>query len=99
MVVPTSTIDDLKKIKEQTGMQFQRFYALRPRVYHMCDGDIHKAEDAHMHFNTGNYPLKHYLNDYTDENAYITMETGKGITQHNDLSVRDYEYLKSIQNV
>ena len=79
--------------------QLQSFYALHPSVYHMCDGDIRKAEDAHMHFNTGNYPLKHYLNDYTDENAYITMETGKGVTQHNDLSVRDYEYLKSIQNV
>jgi hypothetical protein len=35
------------------------------------------------------------LQDYTAENAYITMETGKGFEIHNDLRVADYEYLKS----
>ena len=81
-----------------TKKHLQSFYALKPTVYHMCDGDINKAEDSHMHFSTGNYPLEQYLNDYTDKNAYITMETGKGIMQHNDLWVKDYQYLKSIQN-
>ena len=78
--------------------QLKDFYALKPDVYHMCDGDITKDHDAHMHFQAGNYPLAHYLNHYTDKNAYITMETGEGIIQHNDLWIKDYQYLKSLQN-
>ncbi len=35
-------------------------------------------------------------NDYTSSDAYITMETGKGIMQHNDLWVKDYNYLCSL---
>ncbi len=77
--------------------QLKNFYALKPNVYHMCDGDIAKAYDAHLHFGEGNYPLSHYLNRYTDKNAYITMETGRGILQHNCLWIKDYQYLKSLQ--
>jgi hypothetical protein len=62
----------------------------------MCDGDITKAADEHLHFGEGNYPLKHFLNDLTDENAYITMETGKGVEQHCDLRIRDYAYLQNM---
>ena len=64
----------------------------------MCDGDITKATDAHMHFKKGNYPLKHFLNDLTDNNAYITIETGQGIEQHCNFRIEDYDYLKSIQS-
>ena len=75
--------------------QLKELYNLKPRVYHMCDGYMNKDEDMHLHFGTGNYPLKHFLQDYTAENAYITMETGAGFEQHNDLRMADYEYLKS----
>ena len=77
--------------------QLQSFLALNPTVYHLCDGDLNKAEDLHLHYNKGNYPLKHFLNDYTDDNAYITMETGD-LSLHNDLSVKDYKYLKTLLN-
>ena len=77
--------------------QLKNFYALKPDVYHMCDGDISKADDMHAHFGAGNYPLRHFLNDFTDENAYITIETGKGLEMHSDLRIKDYEYLKSMQ--
>ena len=76
--------------------QLKGFYALKPSVYHMCDGDMTKAEDLHWHFGKGNYLLKHFLNDYTSGDAYITMETGEGIIQHNDLWVKDYNYLCSL---
>lgn len=79
--------------------QLKNFYALKPNVYHMCDGNINQAKDLHLHFGQGNYPLKHYLNDYTDKNAYITMETGNGAIQQNDLWVADYQYLKSLQEI
>ena len=75
--------------------QLRSFYALKPTVYHLCDGDITRAKDLHLHFGQGNFPLKHYLRDYTAENAYITMETGE-FTHHNDLWIKDYRYLKSL---
>lgn len=77
--------------------QLKEFFALKPSVYHMCDGDINKTEDMHLHFGAGNYPLPHFLNDYTEKNAYVTMETGKGIIQHADIWIKDYNYLKALQ--
>lgn len=85
------------ELNQDIETQLRDFFALKPTVYHMCDGDIHKAEDSHMHFGDGNYPLKHFLNDLTDQNAYITMETGTGVIKHSDLWIKDYSYLKSIQ--
>jgi sugar phosphate isomerase/epimerase len=79
--------------------QMSDFFALKPTVYHLCDGDINVAEDKHFHYGEGNYPLPHFLNDFTADDAYITMETGSGIQQHNDLWIKDYEYLKSIQRI
>lgn len=77
--------------------QLQSFYNLHPTVYHMCDGDTSKAEDMHLHFSSGNYPLSHYLNDFTAQDACITMETGHGVMQHDDLWVKDYQYIRSLQ--
>lgn len=74
----------------------QSLFLLKPDVYHMCDGNVTNVKDLHLHFGEGNYPLKHYLNDYTGENAYITMETGNGFEQSNDLRIKDYNYLKSM---
>ena len=74
----------------------QSLYALKPSVYHMCDGDMTKCEDLNWHFGTGNYPLRHFLQDYTAEDAYITMETGTGFEERNDLRIGDYNYLKSL---
>lgn len=76
--------------------QLQDFFALKPDVYHLCDGDIRKAADVHLHYGEGNYPLKHFLHDLTAENAYITMETGHGVSQHNNLLIDDYNYLKNL---
>lgn len=71
-------------------------FDLNPALYHMCDGHITEAEDFHMHFGSGDYPLKHFLNDLTDKNAHITMETGNNVTTHNQLWIDDYNYLKSL---
>lgn len=79
--------------------QLKSFYALKPKVYHICDGDITKAEDPHLYLGSGNYPLKHFLNDYTDENAYVTIETGNGYEQHCDSRIADYQYLRTLQQI
>ena len=77
--------------------QLKNFFDLNPAVYHICDGDLSVAYDSHLHFNDGNYPLAHFLNDFTADNAYITIETGKGLEQHADLRIRDYQYLETVQ--
>jgi len=82
-------------LKLDMEKQFADFFAMKPNVYHMCDGVIASGEDTHMHFGDGDYPLKRLLQTLTDENAYITMETGKGVMQHDDMWVKDYNYLRS----
>ena len=83
-------------LKLDVEKQLADFFDMKPDVYHMCDGDVASDEDTHLHFGAGNYPLRRFLKTLTDENAYITMETGKGIVPHNDLWVKDYVYLRSL---
>lgn len=79
--------------------QLKSFFDLGPTVYHISDGYIDKDIDMHLCLNTGTFPLAHIINDFTDENAYITIETGVGKEKRADLKIKDYQYLKSIQNV
>lgn len=78
-------------------VQLKNFFNLKPTVYHMCDGDTNQANDLHMHFGAGNFPLSHFLNDFTDKDAYITIETSMGIEQDASPRIQDYLYLKSVQ--
>lgn len=55
------------------------FRALHPQMYHLCDGDDKTEIDAHLHYGEGNYDLRRLLNEFTDEDSLITMETGKGL--------------------
>jgi len=77
----------------------RKFFNLHPSVYHMCDGDIHKDDDLHLHFGDGNFPLSHFLNDFTDKDAYITIETSISIEPNANLKIEDYQYMKSIQKI
>lgn len=79
--------------------QLKNFFNLKPAVYHMCDGDINKPDDLHLHFKQGNFPLPHFLNDFTAKDAYITIETSIEVEQSAKLKIKDYHYLKSIQNI
>lgn len=77
----------------------KKFFDLRPTVYHMCDGDTTKADDLHLHFGEGNFPLPHFLNDFTAKDAHITIETSIKVEQNAGLKIEDYRYLKSMQKV
>lgn len=55
------------------------FKALKPSMYHLCDGDVSSTNDSHLHYGMGNYDLKCLIAEFTTENALITMETGHGI--------------------
>lgn len=86
-------------LKMDIDEQLKGFFDLKPTFYHICDGYIDKDIDLHLYLNTGTFPLAHLINDYTAKDAYITIETGVGIVHHADLKIKDYQYLKSIQNI
>ncbi|MBP5399707.1 MAG: hypothetical protein J6Y53_04755 [Alphaproteobacteria bacterium] len=78
--------------------QLQGFFDLKPDVYHLCDGLVDEIDDKHLHYGKGNYPLEHFLNDYTSNNAYITMETGRGLPVEIKPWADDFEFLLKIEN-
>ena len=77
--------------------QLSGFYQLRPDVYHICDGLIDETEDKHWHFGEGNYPLQHFIKNYTDNDAYITMETGQGVPHGIEKWIDDFEFMIKIE--
>lgn len=77
--------------------QLAGFYDLKPTVYHLCDGDVHETDDKHLHFGEGNYPLAHFVNDYTADDAYITMETGHDMPKDVKAWIADFEYVKNLE--
>ena len=77
--------------------QLAGFFALEPDVYHICDGFMDEVDDKHLHFADGNYPLKHFLCDYTDNDAYITMETGRGIPVSIKPWIDDFNFMLNIE--
>ena len=85
-------------LKMDIDKQLKGLFDLKPTVYHICDGYIDKDIDLHLFLGSGTFPLSHLINDFTDKNAYITIETGVGKLFHADLKIKDYKYLKSIQN-
>ncbi|MDD4556269.1 MAG: TIM barrel protein [Alphaproteobacteria bacterium] len=48
-----------------------------PDVYHICDGTFDKEEDEHLHIGKGDYPLKKIVEEFSAQDAMLTLETGK----------------------
>ena len=65
-------------------------------MYHLCDGDMADIDDAHWHYGEGNYDLKRLVNDYTSDNALITMETGHGIPSSVQPWLDDLTYIQHL---
>ena len=76
--------------------QLAEFYNLNPTVYHMCDGTMNGKYDSHLHFGEGDYPLAHFLCDYTAADARITMETGSGKPNSSLPWLQDYDFVQKI---
>ena len=74
-------------LRQDIDTYLKDFFALTPTVYHICDGRLSSIKDLHLYLGTGDYQLKHLITDFTDENAYITMETGDGTEKHCDTRV------------
>ena len=72
------------------------FTKLKPSMYHLCDGDINSDVDNHLHFGQGNYDLKRLVNEFTTNDAIITMETGSGIPSSVDPWLQDIKYIQEV---
>lgn len=72
------------------------YQALNPVMYHMCDDNWNGIRDDHLHYGEGNYPLAELLNNYTNPDTFITMETGYGIPTAIQPWIDDITYLKSL---
>ena len=84
-------------LKIDIDKQLAGFFALKPTVYHICDGNIDETEDKHLHFGEGNYPLADFLNGYTAKDAYITMETGHGMPNGIQAWINDFQLITSME--
>lgn len=60
----------LKKDPMEFIKQLQK---LKPRVYHLTDGDYLSELDSHLHYGAGTFPLKDLL-ELVPDNAMITNE-------------------------
>lgn len=72
------------------------FTALKPAMYHLCDGDKNSIIDAHLNYGHGNYDLKRLLLEYTSSDAMITMETNNPFPQSIERWLDDLAYLKRL---
>ena len=72
------------------------FAALKPAMYHLCDGDVASTCDDHRHYGEGNYDLRRLVTEFTAGNALITMETGHGIPTDVRPWLDDIAYLRSL---
>lgn len=73
------------------------YQALKPVMYHLCDGDWSSDKDEHRHYGEGDYPLAKLLNDYTNADTFITMETGHGVPTDISPWIADIDYLKALR--
>ncbi|MBR1735250.1 MAG: hypothetical protein IJ730_07420 [Alphaproteobacteria bacterium] len=76
---------------------FEIYKSLKPSLYHLSDGDFSVNFDAHLHLGLGNYDIKKFLNDFTDMDAMIVLETFNPDSAIIDPWVRDAEYLKKLE--
>ncbi|MCM1323848.1 MAG: sugar phosphate isomerase/epimerase [Acetobacter sp.] len=72
------------------------FKALKPAMYHLCDGDVASTNDSHLHYGEGNYDLRRLVIEFTSEDALITMETGHGIPTDVTPWLADIEYIRRV---
>jgi endonuclease IV len=48
-------------LQKQPFQHIRELLALKPVMYHLTDGDYHSEYDSHLHYGSGNFPLKNML--------------------------------------
>jgi len=72
--------------KEDKVEYIKRFLSLKPKMYHLTDGDFNGVYDKHTHFGLGNYDLEMIMS-LLPSGGMITVETEKSDSN----SLIDYE--------
>lgn len=86
--------NELKQDKESV---FKAYQSLDPQMYHICDGNFLASSDCHYHFGMGDYPLAHFINDFTVDKALITLETGHVPPKDIQVWLNDLKYIQSLE--
>ncbi len=84
-------------LKRDAYSDFGEYLFLKPALYHLSDGDFSVNFDAHLHLGAGNYDIRRFLKEFTDENAMIVLETFNPESEAIDPWIKDAEYLKNLK--
>jgi sugar phosphate isomerase/epimerase len=72
----------------------KEFFSLKPRLFHLSDGDFNSEYDSHLHFGEGNYPLQALLNLIPSYGS-ITIESKKTYPNSLDDFKKDINYIRA----
>jgi sugar phosphate isomerase/epimerase len=75
----------------------KEFMQLKPKMYHLTDGDYNSVYDNHKHIGDGNFPVKEILG-LLPLNSFITIETVKKSKDNLDDFIHDIDYLKKLKD-
>lgn len=74
------------------------FMKLKPKVYHLSDGDMNSHTDSHLHYGDGNFELSKIIK-LIPSNVYVSVETDKDPELHLKDFERDVNYLKNLNEM
>ncbi len=75
-----------------------QFMKLRPKVYHLSDGNMNSHTDAHLHYGDGDFELSKIIK-LIPPNTYVSVETEKNPGLHLKDFERDVNYLKNLHEM
>ena len=78
---PMSFIDELRKLK--------------PRVYHLTDGDFQSELDGHLHYGKGGFPLKELLT-LVPTGGMVTNEAKRNVSENLSEFKDDSGYIRGL---
>ena len=82
-------------IKIDPYKYLEAFNKLKPRCYHLSDGDIHSEIDMHLNFGNGNYDFAKIF-DIIKKNRPIAIETKKQSEKNLNDFVKDVKWLNKL---
>lgn len=68
---------------------------LKPRVYHLTDGDYLSEIDSHLHYGAGSFPLKDLL-ELVPDNAMITNEAKRIVSENLSEVKVDADFIRNL---
>ncbi len=83
-------------LKRNIYDDFEEYNAFNPDLYHLSDGNSLAIFDEHLHLGLGNYDIKKFLKNFTNENSMIVLETRKSVPKI-DYWIKDMEYIKNLK--